>query len=262
MTKKILVDKAKVEHEPENELVAERFEAMHAKGDVWITTISAAALARNTHPATREHRRNQMTEEYSVGYDEGYQSGWNAAMDSIPAAPGVERIMDMLDNFEYVVLGVMQGRRSADEVAQMKADIRTAIEQAEKQEPVGYADQIAFDEAMRIGKGCDVWPVKGDYEQRTGRKLRSLYTTQPAAQPAPELEGKHALEQAMTRLQKRYGELEAKVAAQRQWTGLTDWQKRDLVTNWFAEGWAIKAAHGMLDDYDTLMREKNGGETK
>jgi len=59
--------------------------------------------------------------------------------------------------------------------------LRTAIEQAEKQEPVGYADQIDFDEAMRLGKGCDVWPVKGDYEHRTGRKLRPLYTTPPAA---------------------------------------------------------------------------------
>jgi len=48
----------------------------------------------------------------------------------LAAAPGVEKIMDMLDNFEYAVLGVMQGRRSPDEPAQMKADIRTAIEQA------------------------------------------------------------------------------------------------------------------------------------
>ena len=45
---------------------------------------------------------------------------------------------------------------------------------------------------------------------------------------------------------------------QRQWVGLTDEQKRYLVANWFTEGWAIKAAHGMLDDYDTLLREKNG----
>lgn len=32
-----------------------------------------------------------MSEEYSVGYDEGYQSGLNAAMDSIPAQPKVEQ---------------------------------------------------------------------------------------------------------------------------------------------------------------------------
>jgi hypothetical protein len=40
------------------------------------------------------------------------------------------------------------------------------------------------------------------------------------AQPAPEQYT--ALEQALTRLQKRYGELEAKVAAKRQWVGLDD----------------------------------------
>jgi len=27
-----------------------------------------------------------MTEEYSIGYDEGYQAGWNAAIDSVPPA--------------------------------------------------------------------------------------------------------------------------------------------------------------------------------
>lgn len=32
------------------EPVAERFEAMHANGDVWITTIAAAQLARNAAP--------------------------------------------------------------------------------------------------------------------------------------------------------------------------------------------------------------------
>jgi hypothetical protein len=45
-------------------------------------------------------------------------------------------------------------------------------------------------------------------------------TTPPAAQLAPEQYT--ALEQALTRLQKRYAELEAKVAAQRQWVGLPD----------------------------------------
>lgn len=31
---------------------------------------------------------------------------------------------------------------------------------------------------------------------------------------------------------------------------LTDEQKSNLVTNWFAEDWAIKAALGMLEDYE------------
>ena len=43
-------------------------------------------------------------------------------------------------------------------------------------EPVAFADRLAFDSAMRIGKGCDVWPVAGDYEARTGRELLPLYT--------------------------------------------------------------------------------------
>jgi hypothetical protein len=34
---------------------------------------------------------------------------------------------------------------------------------------------------------------------------------------------------------------------------MTDEQKRELVTNWFAEGWAIKAALGMLGDYETIV---------
>lgn len=56
--------------------------------------------------------------------------------------------------------------------------------------------------------------------------LKRLNTTPPnvatplAAQPAPEQYT--AMEQALTRLQKRYGELELKVATQRQWVGL-DW---------------------------------------
>lgn len=45
-----------------------------------------------------------------------------------------------------------------------------------------------------------------------------LYTTPPAAQPT--YEHYTALEQSLTRLQKRYGELEA--ATQRQWVGLTE----------------------------------------
>ena len=48
-----------------------------------------------------------------------------------------------------------------------------------EQEPAGYADKIGFESAMKAGKGCDVWPVKGDYEARTGRALIALYTAPP-----------------------------------------------------------------------------------
>ena len=49
----------------------------------------------------------------------------------------------------------------------------------EEQEPVAFADRISFDQAMKSGKGHDVWPEAGDYEARTGRKLRVLYTQTP-----------------------------------------------------------------------------------
>ncbi len=48
-----------------------------------------------------------------------------------------------------------------------------------EQEPVAFADQISFDQAMKSGKGHDVWPKAGDYEARTGRKLRALFTHPP-----------------------------------------------------------------------------------
>ena len=45
----------------------------------------------------------------------------------------------------------------------------------------------------------------------------------------PVQEHDHALEQALTRLQKRYSELEAKVGAQpADWVGLTDEERRSL----------------------------------
>ena len=37
----------------QQEPVAEHFEKMHANGDVWITTIAAAAIARNTSPQSK-----------------------------------------------------------------------------------------------------------------------------------------------------------------------------------------------------------------
>ena len=49
----------------------------------------------------------------------------------------------------------------------------------EEQEPVAFADRISFDQAMKSGKGHDVWSEAGDYEARTGRKLRVLYTHPP-----------------------------------------------------------------------------------
>lgn len=41
---------------------------------------------------------------------------------------------------------------------------------------------------------------------------------------------------------------------------LTDQQKLDLVTNWFAEDWAIKKALGLLRDYDIERAHGIGSE--
>jgi hypothetical protein len=54
---------------------------------------------------------------------------------------------------------------------------------SEGMQPVAWADRIAFESAMRAGKGCDVWSTAGDYTQRTGREVIALYT-QPAAEVA------------------------------------------------------------------------------
>ena len=50
-------------------------------------------------------------------------------------------------------------------IAQMQRDAR----------PIAYADKIAFESAMKVGKGCDVWPTAGDYAQRTGREVVELF---------------------------------------------------------------------------------------
>jgi hypothetical protein len=71
----------------------------------------------------------------------------------------------------------------------------------------------------------------------------------PKHQPAPEQYT--ALEQALTRLQKRYGELEAKVAAQRQWVGLTDDELRELCD----EFWLYPRK--LLQAIEAKLREKN-----
>ena len=40
---------------------------------------------------------------------------------------------------------------------------------------------------------------------------------------------------------------------------LTEFQKMDLITNWFAEDWAIKKAAGLLDDYASKLAAAKGG---
>ena len=42
---------------------------------------------------------------------------------------------------------------------------------------------------------------------------------------------------------------------------LTEAQKREMATNWFAEDWAVSNAIGLIDDYETLQGiTKEGGQ--
>jgi hypothetical protein len=68
-------------------------------------------------------------------------------------------------------------------------------------------------------------------------------------QPAPEQYT--ALEQALTRLQKRYGELEAKVAAQRPWVGLTDEQRSAIIRHHSFADDIIKVTTAKLKELNT-----------
>jgi len=55
--------------QPEQEPVAERFEAMHSNRDVWITTIAAAQIARSTTPpaAQRKPLTNEQIDDIAGG---------------------------------------------------------------------------------------------------------------------------------------------------------------------------------------------------
>lgn len=43
---------------------------------------------------------------------------------------------------------------------------------------------------------------------------------------------------------------------------LTHWEKKDLVGRWFAESWAMKAAYGMLEDYESIAAAKSQPDHK
>jgi hypothetical protein len=113
--------------------------------------------------------------------------------------------------------------------AERKASValRAALAQQE-QEPVAFADRISFDQAMKSGKGHDVWPEAGDYEARTGRKLRVLYTHPP----------------------------------RREWQSLTD-EEIATITKEGARGSAIRrdgtTSHRIARAIEAALKEKNNG---
>ncbi len=118
-------------------------------------------------------------------------------------------------------LGKCRYRSLADEIVDPAITaLRTAIEAAEKQEPVAL--EAVYETIIH-------WDEGGGKRSRRelARRIVDLYTIPPAAQrepapgyckhckqytieePLPAPEQYTALEQALTRLQKRYGELEA-----------------------------------------------------
>jgi hypothetical protein len=105
-------------------------------------------------------------------------------------------------------------RGAMAEYVKVLAVIDEAIEHAlaapTVQEPVAWMYPDDYERMLTSETFCTVYSVEVGSATR-GESSVALYTT-PPAQPAPEQYT--ALEQALTRLQKRYGELEAKVAAE------------------------------------------------
>jgi len=131
-----------------------------------------------------------------------------------------------------------------------------------QQEPVGYVKLIDTPFGKKLKPVLTVAVTVGSKLYTTPPTQEIVCSTalcyyKPAAQPAPEQYT--ALEQALTRLQKRYGELEAKAAVLlRCW--LTDEQKLDVVADYFdhVDGdWAVKKASQLLDAYEAKLKELN-----
>lgn len=74
------------------------------------------------------------------------------------------------------------------QLAEERDHYRNLWRKARQAEPVAWADKISFENAMKTGKGHDVWPKAGDYETRTGRALIGLYTAPPQRKPLTEEE--------------------------------------------------------------------------
>jgi hypothetical protein len=152
-----------------------------------------------------------MSEEYSVGYSEGYQAGWNAAMDATPPAqPAVQEPVAWILTEELTRRKTTTGAHLwfRDPVNCMWTPVYTAPPaQPAAQEPVADAWM------HKDGRLTDAKAKTARVENFHGwRPMAFIASATPPAQPAPEQYT--ALEQALTRLQKRYAELEAKVAAQ------------------------------------------------
>ena len=98
---------------------------------------------------------------------------------------------------------------------------------------------------MMDGKWIDQAKHSYEYNKAHEHTVRILYT-RPQAR-----EGHQAIESALTRLQKRYAELEAKCQA-REWVGLTD-KEADKI---YKHGTTFGEMFRMVE---AKLREKNNG---
>ena len=113
--------------------------------------------------------------------------------------------------------------------------------------------KLALEALVYASSYCDTYDAIDAIKQALAAPAQEFVCStglchyKPAAQPTPEQYT--ALEQSLTRLQKRYGELEAKVAAQRPWIGLSDEEFRDFAsTPDYGTGGLIRAIETKLKD--------------
>jgi hypothetical protein len=144
-------------------------------------------------PPSRSHwiSRSPPPEAQTEAEKIAYCAGWWAAVEQKREQPEQENfpeeklqaVAEYFGDKYHVWYGI--GARDVEEV--LCQSVRRGLvtlnfdtgEQPAQAEPVAFADQISFDQTMKSGKGHDVWPKAGDYEARTGRKLRALYTHPP-----------------------------------------------------------------------------------
>lgn len=95
----------------------------------------------------------------------------------VPVAGDVLRFQDdplWRDLDRVRVVEVEMSHRGVATVSVAAAAPRTIYDDRTRLAPVAFADKVAFESAMRAGKGCDVWPSRGDGIRETVALYRAL----------------------------------------------------------------------------------------
>ena len=103
------------------------------------------------------------TEQYSIGYDEGYQAGWNAAMDAKPARQEpVAREQVLVEHIEYQKAQAQKYFELYNQVCEtaqlrLREIARMEARLASQQEPVAWFDKELNTFKWRDGlRNCDL----------------------------------------------------------------------------------------------------------